>query len=70
MKIIGLDRAPSSGTIREAASRPPESYLRRLNNQIIGAIQKGSLTVDVRGMKTGSQSERDRVRGGDGSSFT
>jgi len=34
LKIIGLDRAPSRETIREAASRLPENYLKRLNDQL------------------------------------
>ena len=42
LKIIGLDRAPSRETIREAASRLPENYLKKLNDQLVKPFKKGA----------------------------
>jgi len=40
--IIGLDRAPSRETVREAASRLPESYLKRLNDRLVKPLKRGA----------------------------
>jgi len=75
LKIMELDRAPSRETIREAASRLPEDYLKRLNDQLVEPFKRGAWPVIQRasppkGMRRGSPSERVGVRGGHTSSFT
>lgn len=75
LTIVKLDRAPSRTTIREAASRLPEKYLKRLNDQLIEPFKRGALlqmqqASPQRGMRHGSPSERVGVRGGHTSSST
>jgi hypothetical protein len=41
LKIIGLDRAPGRETIRTALLKPPESYLKRLNDLLVEPFKKG-----------------------------
>lgn len=59
LKLVGLDRAPSHTAIRNALSRIPESYLKRLNDRLVEPFKKGiweqiAQGSPQRGMKPGS----------------
>ncbi|MEM3734895.1 MAG: hypothetical protein QW158_08135 [Nitrososphaerales archaeon] len=59
LKLVELDKAPGHTAIRNALSRIPESYLKRLNDRLVETFKKGALELIApasppRDMKHGS----------------